>query len=133
MARSGAALKLADSNDRKEDRPGDASLTREAMSSWDDGQRRCRARKRHNWGPHTVYEHRTYYEVVERCSHCKNRRRANFIKTAFGLRQEDRWQPDYRDGYLLPRGAMRIEDDIREELVAADILSRRIIEVPDDE
>jgi hypothetical protein len=32
-----------------------------------------------------------------------------------------------------PKGARRIDDDLQEELVAADILSRKTIEVPDSE
>jgi hypothetical protein len=112
---------------------GDPDLTLEAVSSWTAGQRRCRGRKRHNWGPGMVYEHRSYYEVVEQCSHCRNRRTADFVKTARGLRKEGKWKPDYRNGYLLPKGARRIDDDLQEELVAADILSRKTIEVPDSE
>jgi hypothetical protein len=119
---------------------GDPTLTREAFSQWREGQRRCRARKRHNWGPYTVYEHKVpgsrsavRYEVVEQCSHCRNRRRADFVTTQYGLRQVDRWAPEYREGYLLPKGAMAIDDDLRDELVASDILSRKIIEVLDDD
>lgn len=112
---------------------GDPDLTREAMALWKEGQRRCRARGRHNWGPHAVYEHRNHYEVVERCGHCRNRRTADFAKTTYGLRKVTDWKAVYLDGYLLPRGAMRVVEDIQDELVAADILSRRIIEVPDED
>lgn len=111
---------------------GDAGLTLETMSSWREGQRRCRARKRHNWGPFTVWEHRTFYEVVEQCSHCRNRRSAEFIKTDRGLRKATNWKPDYRDGYLLPHGAARIDEDLHDELVFTDIMSRKIVEVVDD-
>lgn len=107
---------------------GDQSLTLEAMSGWREGQRRCRARKRHNWGPYTVWEYRNHYEVVEQCSHCRNRRVADFAKT--GRKLTD-WKPDYRDGYLLPRGAARIDEDLQDELILTDILSRRIVEAPD--
>ena len=118
----------------EDDQPkGDASLTQEAMASWREGQRRCRARKRHNWGPYTVWEYRNHYLVVEQCSHCRNRRSAEFVKTAFGLRKATDWQPEYREGYLLPRGAMRITEDLHDELTAADILSRKILEAPDYE
>ena len=103
------------------------------MALWREGQRRCRGRKRHNWGPFTVYEHVTWLDVVEQCSHCRNRRSAPFVKTAHGLRKVDKWKPDYRDGYLLPKGAMRIDEDLQDELVAADIYSRKIIEVPNEE
>lgn len=113
--------------------PGDLDLTRETMASWRAGQRTCRARKRHNWGPFTVYEYRHHYEVVEQCSHCRNRRKADFVKTANGLRKADKWKPDYRDGYLLPKGAARIDDDLHDELTASDILSRKIVEVPDED
>lgn len=116
-----------------EEPSGDPDLTRETMAQWKEGQRRCRARKRHNWGPLTVYEHRTWYDVVEQCSHCRNRRHAPFTKTAYGLRKADKWKPDYRDGYLLPRGAMAIDEEMFDELTASDILSRRIVEVLDDE
>ena len=112
---------------------GDLDLTRETMASWKAGQRICRARKRHNWTAYTVWEHRTYYDVVEVCSHCKNRRHADFVKTAWGLRKASDWQPDYRDGYLLPKGAARIGEELHDELTASDILSRRIVEAPDDE
>jgi hypothetical protein len=103
------------------------------MALWKEGQRRCRARGRHNWAPYTVYEHRNWYEVVEQCSHCRNRRSAEFVETAHGLRKASGWKPDYRDGYLLPRGAMRIDEDLHDELTAADILNRRIVEVSDDD
>lgn len=102
------------------------------MSLWKEGQRRCRGRKRHNWGPGTVYEHRTYLEVVEQCGHCRNRRTADFARTAHGVRKVTDWKPIYRDGYLLPKGAMRIDEDLQDELTADDILSRRIVEVLDD-
>lgn len=110
--------------------PGDLDLTRETMSSWREGQRRCRARKRHNWGPYTVWEYRNHYEVVEQCSHCRNRRVADFSVTG---RKLTKWRPDYREGYLLPKGAMRITDDLHDELMLADILSRKIVEVAFDE
>lgn len=128
--RSSAALRII--NETPAELPGDPSLTREAMAGWKEGQKRCRARVRHNWGPYTVYEHSTYFDVVEQCSHCRNRRSADFIKTTHGLRKMGKWKSDYRDGYLLPKGAMRIDEDLRDELVAVDILSRRIIEVPDE-
>jgi len=111
---------------------GDPDLTREAMAGWKEGQRRCRGRKRHNWGPGTVFEHGSWYDVVEQCSHCRNRRSAPFVKTAHGLRKADKWKPIYREGYLLPKGAQRIDDDMMDELVAADILSRKIVEFLDD-
>lgn len=130
MARS-AALSVV--TDVAEPPPGDAELTRETMASWKAGQRVCRARKRHNWGPFTVYEHKHHYEVVEQCSHCRNRRVADFVKTPYGLRKAENWRPEYRDGYLLPHGAQRLGDDLNDELTMADILSRRIIEVPDEE
>jgi hypothetical protein len=117
----------------KEAPKGDESLTLETMSLWKDGQKRCRARKRHDWKPYNVYKHRGYYEVVERCSQCLNRRVADFVETSRGLRKsDDGWQIDYRDNYLLPKGAMRIDEDIYDELVASDILSRKMVEVEDD-
>lgn len=132
MARTSSALRLVDYD--KEDRPpGDFSLTREAVAGWKDGQRKCRARGRHNWGPFAVYEHRTWYDVVEQCSHCRNRRSATFVVTNHGLRKTDAWKADYRDGYLLPRGAARLDDDLHDELWAADIMSRKIVEVRDED
>lgn len=131
MAR-GSALRIV-TVEPDEEITGDLDLTRETMSSWKAGQRTCRARRRHNWGPFTVYEHKHHYEVVEQCSHCRNRRTADFIKTPYGLRKADRWQADYRDGYLLPKGAQRIGDELHDELTELDILSRRIIEVPDED
>lgn len=112
---------------------GDLDLTRETMAAWKAGQRTCRARKRHNWGPYTVWEHRNFYEVVEQCTHCRNRRSAEFVKTAYGIRKATPWKADYRDGYLLPNGAQRIDEDLHDELTASDILSRRIVEVADDD
>ena len=134
MPRSGrAALRVVGYDDQPP--RGDEEKTREAMAGWSPGQRRCRARKRHNWGPFTVYQHRNFYDVVESCSHCKNRRHAHFIETKWGLRQETDWKPDYRNDYLLPKGAMplRRSESLMDELTAADILSRRIVEVPDDD
>jgi hypothetical protein len=119
-------------NDEPETPPGDESITREAVSSWSSGQRRCRGRRRHNWGPANVFQHAQYYEVVERCSHCGNRRSAEFVPTTYGLRKTTPWKPLYRDGYLLPKGAMPITEDLQDELVAADILSRKIVEVDDE-
>jgi hypothetical protein len=114
---------------------GDPSLTQEAVSNWREGQRRCRARGRHNWGPYTVYEHKHHYEVIEQCSHCRNRRAADFVKTDRGIRKATKWEIDYREHYLLPKGAMslRYDDDLKDELVASDILSRKMVAVPDDE
>jgi hypothetical protein len=128
MARS-SALRIV--QDEPEIPPGDESKTREAMSEWTEGQKRCRGRKRHNWGAGTVFEHANHFEVVEQCSHCRNRRSAEFVPTTHGLRQVDKWKPVYRDGYLLPKGAMRITEDLQDELVAADILSRKIVPVDD--
>jgi hypothetical protein len=128
MARNSAALRVV--NDEVDEPTGDVSLTREAMSEWKEGQRRCRARKRHNWAPYTVWEYRYHYDVVEQCSHCRNRRHADFSKAG---RKLTNWKADYRDGYLLPKGAMRIVDELQDELWLGDILSRRIVEASDDE
>lgn len=130
MAR-GSALRVVQDPDVYE-RHGDESLTREAIESWREGQRRCRARKRHNWGPFTVYEHKHHYEVIEQCSHCRNRRTADFNKQ--GRKLTD-WSPEYRDGYLLPKGAtpLRAAEELQDELVLGDILSRRIVEALDDD
>ena len=105
------------------------------MLGWSAGQRKCRARGRHNWGPFTVYQHRNFFDVVEQCTHCRNRRHAPFVQTKWGLRRDDDWKPDYRDGYLLKKGAARINqvEELMDELTAADIMSRRIVEVPDDD
>lgn len=100
------------------------------MHSWREGQRRCRARRRHNWGPFTVYEYRDHYLVVEQCSHCRNRRSADFNKSG---RKLEKWHPEYREGYLLPRGAARIDEDMRDELWLGDILSRKIVEALDED
>lgn len=101
------------------------------MSEWTPGQKRCRGRKRHNWIAGTVFEHADYWDVVEQCSHCRNRRRADFVPTTHGMRQVTKWKPDYRQNYLLPKGAMRITEDLQDELVAADIMSRKIVPVDD--
>ena len=119
--------------DKPEPPVGDETLTLETMAAWTDGQKKCRGRKRHNWGPSTVFEHSDHYDVHEICSHCKNKRHAPYVPTSRGLRKVDKWQPVYKDGYLLPKGAMRIDEDLQDELTAADILSRRIIEVPDED
>jgi hypothetical protein len=130
MARGSAALKLI----QEAPEPlGDYSLTQEAIASWSAGQRKCRSRKRHNWGPYTVYEHPTWLDVVEMCSHCRNRRHAPYTFTAHGVRKADKWKPDYRDGYLLPKGAARLDDDTIDELTASDILSRKRVVVSDEE
>lgn len=129
LARSAALRVVPDEVDAP---VGDETITREAISAWTAGQKKCRGRKRHNWGPGTVFEHGTYYEVVEQCSHCRNRRSADFVPTTHGLRKVSKWKPVYRDGYLLPRGAMPIDEDLQDELVAADILSRKIIPVEDE-
>ena len=115
--------------------PGDIEKTREAMKEWKEGQRRCRARKRHNWGPFTVYVHGNWYDVVEQCSHCRNRRSADFVKTGRGLRKVTKWKPDYRDGYLLPKGSLplRYDEGLQDELTADDILSRKMVQVDDDD
>lgn len=137
---SAAALQLVSpSGEEKEPPPGDPTLTREALAGWKEGQRKCRTWKRHRWGPYTVFEHKMRgtknlrYEVVERCTLCGNRRTADFVQTSYGLRMVDRWKMDYRDGYLLPKGAQRIGEELHDELVAQDILSRKVIEVLDDE
>lgn len=112
------------------DRRGDPDLTRTALAGWKEGQRKCRARRRHSWGPYTVREHRTFYEVVERCGLCRNLRTADYSKQG---RKLTAWHQTYRDGYLLPKGAARLDDEMHDELVLTDILSRRIIEVPDED
>lgn len=128
---STSALKVVNAPSETSEKPqGDPRLTQEAFSSWNAGQRKCRGRKRHNWGPHIVWEHHNHYDVVERCTHCKNRRSADFNKSG---RQLNKWKPDYRDGYLLPKGAARIDEDLHDELVLSDILSRKIVEATDDE
>lgn len=123
------ALRVVDETPADEPK-GDPTLTLQAVTSWKQGQRTCRARKRHNWGPFTVWEHRNFYDVVEQCSHCRNRRSADFTKRG---RQITRWKADYRDGYLLPKGARRIDEDLHDELMLSDIQSRRMVEVPDDD
>jgi hypothetical protein len=133
MAATARALNLVGSDERDEKPKGDPTLTRATMAEWREGQRRCRARRRHMWMPYTVFQHKYHYEVVERCSSCLNRRHADFTITNHGLRIVDGWKLDYRDGYLFPHGAMAIDDDIRDELVSFDILSRKIIEVPDED
>jgi len=124
------ALRIVDEPVEKPPPTGDVSLTRMAIANWNAGQRRCRARGRHNWGPYAVYEHRQFYDVVEQCSHCRNRRHAPFAKTG---RKLDRWTADYRGDYLLPKGAARVVDDLHDDLMLEDILSRRIVEVPNEE
>lgn len=116
-----------------EEPTGDIELTREAMAGWKEGQKRCRARKRHNWGPFTVYAHGAWYDVVEQCSHCRNRRSADFVRTPHGLRKATKWKADYREGYLLPKGAvpLRYDDDLMDELTESDILSRKVVAVDD--
>lgn len=79
-----------------------------------------------------MFQHSQYFEVIEQCSHCRNRRSAEFVATTYGMRKMTKWKPVYREGYLLPKGAMPITEDIQDELVAADILSRKIVEVEDD-
>lgn len=133
MARAVTASNRLTLVDEEHSRPvGDFSLTEEALRSWTAGQRRCRARARHYWRPYTVFEHRNFYDVVEQCADCRNRRRAEFNKSG---RRISEWHTDYRDNYLLPKGAARLIDaeDLHDELVLSDILSRRIVEVPDDE
>lgn len=130
MASSGA-LRVLEQRDMESS--GDPTLTQEAMAAWTKGQRVCRARKRHNWGPFTVYQHGNWYDVVERCTHCLNRRHAPFVQTSRGLRKADKWKADYRDGYLLPKGAMAIDDDLHDELTAADIFSRKLVKADDGE
>jgi hypothetical protein len=130
MARGSAALKLIQ---EAPEHLGDYSLTQEAVASWTAGQRKCRARGRHNWGPYTVYEHPTWLDVVEVCSHCRNRRHAPYVETTHGVRKTDKWKPDYRDGYLLPKGAARLDEDIIDELTADDIRSRKRVVVSDEE
>lgn len=127
MARGSAALKIVE---QPQSPLGDDSLTQEAVQGWTAGQRRCRARKRHNWGPYTVWEYATFYDVVEQCSHCRNRRHAPFSKTG---RKIDKWKPDYRDGYLLPKGAAPIDEDTHDHLVLLDITSRKISRAKDDD
>jgi hypothetical protein len=127
------------------DEGGDDEKTLEAMDEWTSGQRKCRARRgRHVYVGFTAYEHRTYIDVVQQCSICKSvRRRATFRRVTWGkrpgLRQLTDWKPVYRDSngksYLLPKGAARITRDsgFQEYLNAQEILSGRIIRVPDDE
>lgn len=128
MPRGSAARKLTLVSE--EPPPGDFDLTREAMAQWRRGQRICRARGRHNWGPYTVYVHPTFLDVVEQCGHCRNRRSADFSLSG---RKLTKWAPDYRDGYLLPRGAARIQDELHDELMLEDLLSRKTVQVDDDE
>ena len=131
--KKGGKLRLAPEPVETEVPRGDPSLTLEAMAGWKPGQKRCRGRKRHNWGPYNVYEHADWYEVIEQCSHCRNRRWAEFVPTQRGVRKVSKWHPDYREGYLLPKGAARLDEDLQDELTAEDILSRRIIEVLDED
>lgn len=81
-----------------------------------------------------MWEHPTFYDVVEQCRDCRNRRAADFVKTrSGGLRKEGKWRPDYRNSYLLPKGAAPIDEDTHDHLVAGDILSRRIQQAPPDD
>jgi hypothetical protein len=130
MARAGALRVVAEVSNPPDEPRGDPSKTMEAVAGWREGQRRCRARKRHNWGPYGVWEHRSHYEVVEQCGHCRNRRTADFNKVGHKLTN---WRPDYRDGYLLPKGAARIDEDLHDALMLSDILSRKVVEVPNED
>lgn len=111
-------------------RPGNADLTRDTMAGWREGQRRCRARGRHNWRGLVVYEHRNHYEVTEQCPDCRNRRTADFSRSGHRLTG---WRAEYRDGYLLPKGAARLDEGLHDELWLGEILSRRVVEAIDDE
>jgi hypothetical protein len=101
------------------------------MEDWSEGQKLCRARRRHHWKRFTVTVHGvdpnrlgTRMNIVQRCPDCLNRRHADFVRTARGVRQMDDWKPDYRevDGvpYLLPKGAQPVTDELREELIAGE-------------
>lgn len=134
MARD-SALRVVDPDPAPDEAlPGDPQLTAEAVAGWTAGQRKCRARRRHNWRPLSVWEHPGFYDVSERCADCRNQRRADFVKTpSGGLRKEGKWHPDYRGNYLLPKGAAPIDDDTHDHLVAGDILSRRILQAPEED
>lgn len=128
--RGSTALKVVPEQQPATHLHGDVSKTQEAMREWTAGQRKCRARKRHNWIAFTVWEYPTIYDVVERCSHCGNRRHADHNKRG---RRLEKWKPDYRNGYLLPKGAAPIDEDMHDELVLEDILSRKIVKAADAE
>lgn len=68
------------------------------------------------------------YEVIERCRFCTNRRVRNMNSGGYWL---DRWHIDYRNNYLLPKGAGRIAPALQATLRISEILSRRIEEAPE--
>lgn len=105
---------------------------RETVAGWSQGQKRCRGRRFHTWNPLTVIEHPGHYEVIEQCPHCKNRRTADYVETTWGLRRATKWKTAYKSGYLLTKGS-KITEDIADELVASDILSRRIVKAGEDD
>lgn len=104
--------------------------TATAIDSWTKGQRICRGRQRHNWNALTVVIHRSVFEVIERCSHCANRRHRHMDKdSGYWL---DRWDILYRDNYLLPKGAGRIDDDTQAWLRLTEVLTRKMEVAPDE-
>lgn len=111
--------------------PADPQDVESAMESWNRGQRTCRARQRHSWNPFTVRVHAAFYDVVEQCGHCKNRRHRPLSADGFWL---DKWKAErYSEGYLMPKGAGYITDEGRAALRLDDIMNRKQIIVPDDD
>lgn len=135
-----------------EDPPGDPDLTREHVNGLSEGQKRCRTRGTHKW---TRFQDRVYgpdanrpgtrITRVQRCSDCLNRRERDFVvvslgKDSRGLRKlDDKWHLVYVEvkgqPYLLPRGAQRITEDLRELLLAEEFFSatKGVIYVDDEE
>ena len=104
----------------------------EQVSVWTQGQVRCRAYNNHAWSPYTVTEHpRTgVYSVTQRCSRCRNRRRQTLSAQGYVLQ---RWRMVYGQGYLLPKGTGRVDDDGRAVLRLADLSSLTITQEAVDE
>lgn len=114
---------------------GDPALAEEAISGWNAGQVKCRARQRHSWNPFTVVHHVSrsgdYYDVIEQCGYCKSRRHRVLSMAGYW---QGRWKfIRYSEGYLMPKGSGGLTEEHRAGLRLTDVVGRKIQYVNDDD
>lgn len=143
-----AALQLVMEN--LEEPPGDPEQTREFVAGLSKGQKICRTRGHHLWAKlqdqvHGTDANRpgTRITRIQRCRDCRNKRERDFMvislgKNSRGLRKlDDKWHLTYVEvngkPYLLPRGAQRITEELRELMLGEEFFAdtKGIIYVPE--
>lgn len=86
------------------------SDVRSAAQEWTAGQLACRSSRNHHWAPLTaVHDKRLHYiRETQRCLQCGNTRTREINERGYVLVP---WQTHHEEGYRMPPGTGRIDED----------------------